>query len=67
MDNQQPSISMFELGWLCGIIDGEGCIGLWSRGGSRNSEFKPGVRIASTSPEIIETLSYLFSKLDVHA
>ena len=65
MDNQQPSISAFEFGWLCGIIDGEGCIGLWSRGGSREHEYRPGLRIANTSREIIDALCSILDRLNV--
>ena len=53
MDNQQPSISDFDLGWFCGVIDGEGCIGLWSRGGKRSSEYKPGLRLTNTSKPLV--------------
>ena len=65
MDNQQPSISAFELGWFCGIIDGEGCIGLWSRGGKRSSEYKPGVRMSNTSKDIIDAYCSVLDRLGV--
>jgi hypothetical protein len=65
MDNQQPSISAFEFGWFCGIIDGEGCIGLWSRGGSRKDDFKPGLRVANTSKQIIQSFCNILDRLDV--
>lgn len=65
MDNQQPSISEFELGWLCGVIDGEGCIGLWSRGGSRSHEYKPGMRIANTSKPLVDKVCALLKSIDV--
>lgn len=65
MDNQQPSISDFDLGWLCGIIDGEGCIGLWSRGGKRHQEYKPGVRITNTSKPLIDKVCALLDTLNV--
>lgn len=65
MDNQQPSITAFEFGWFCGIIDGEGCIGLWSRGGDRKSEYKPGVRMANTSRPIIDAFTSVLDRLDV--
>ena len=65
MDNQQPSISAFEFGWFCGIIDGEGCIGLWSRGGSRKFEYKPGLRLANTDDAIIESFCSVLDRLNV--
>ena len=54
MDNQQLSLSEFDLGWMIGIIDGEGCIGLWSRGGERKHTFKPGLRMSNTSKVLID-------------
>jgi hypothetical protein len=63
MDNQQPSISAFELGWMCGIIDGEGCFGIWKRGGERQ-DFKPGFRMANTSKELVETFCKLLDNLE---
>jgi hypothetical protein len=65
MDNQQPSISAFEFGWFCGIIDGEGCIGLWSRDGDRKNEYKPGLRVANTSQPIIKAFCSVLDRLEV--
>lgn len=65
MDNQQPSISSFEFGWFCGIIDGEGCIGLWSRGGSRKDEYKPGIRMTNTDKNIIDAFCSVLDRLNV--
>lgn len=64
MDNQQRSISTFELGWFCGIIDGEGCIGLWSRGGGRKDEYKPGLRMSNTDRKIIDAFCSVLDRLD---
>lgn len=64
LDNQQPSISQFELGWLCGAIDGEGCIGIWRRGGNRN-DFKPGIRVANTSKQFIDKFCLCLNYLGV--
>jgi hypothetical protein len=63
MDNQQPSITQFELGWFCGIIDGEGCIGIWKRGGARN-DFKPGFRLANTSRPLIDAFCSVLDRLE---
>ena len=65
MDNQQQSISAFELGWFIGIIDGEGCIGLWSRGGARKNEYKPGLRLSNTSKKIIDSFCSVCDRLEV--
>ena len=63
MDNQQLSLSDFDLGWMVGIIDGEGCIGLWSRGGERKHTFKPGLRMANTSKAIIDKFTGMLDTL----
>lgn len=65
MDNQQPSISAFEFGWFCGIIDGEGCLGIWSRGGARKNEHKPGLRMANTSKPIVDAFCSVLDRLGV--
>lgn len=63
MDNQQPSITQFEMGWFCGIIDGEGCLGIWKRGGAR-LDFKPGFKLANTSKHIIDAFCSVLERLD---
>lgn len=64
MGNQQPSLSEIEFGWLCGLIDGEGCIYICSRGGER-TDYKPGMRIAMCCHDTIEHTSSLLKKIDV--
>jgi hypothetical protein len=63
MDNQQPSITAFELGWFCGIVDGEGCFGIWSRGGERK-DWKPGFKMANTSKELVDAFCSVLDRLD---
>lgn len=60
--NQQPSLTDMEMGWLCGIIDGEGCIYMAKR---RENEVRPGVRIAMCDHDTIEYLAELLTKLGV--
>ena len=64
MGNQQPSLTNLELGWLCGIIDGEGCVYINKRGGKR-LDYKPGIRIAMTCFDTIEHVCSLLSKINV--
>ena len=64
MGNQQPSLTDIELGWLCGIIDGEGCVYIYRRGGAR-IDYKPGIRVAMCCFDTIEYLSQLLHKADV--
>jgi hypothetical protein len=63
MDNQQPSITQFKMGWFCGIIDGEGCLGIWKRGGER-LDFKPGFKLANTSRPIIDAFCSVLDRLE---
>jgi len=63
--NQQPSLTERELGWLAGLIDGEGCIYLCSRGGKRKDNYKAGVRIAMCCHDTIEYTSSLLHKINV--
>ena len=65
MDNQQPSITAFEFGWFCGIIDGEGCVGLWSRGRKDGPDYRPGLRMANTSRPIIDAFTSVLDRLGV--
>jgi len=64
MGNQQPSLTDIELGWLCGLIDGEGCVYIYRRGGER-LDYKPGIRVAMCCFETIEYLSKLLHKANV--
>ena len=48
----------FELGWVAGIIDGEGCIGCYRYGRDKNKK-RPIIQVENTSYDIIEKLSQL--------
>lgn len=68
IDNQQPSlITDIDLGWLCGLIDGEGCLGIYHRGGQRKKDYKPELRIDMTSKEDIQRYVTLMDRLDAGA
>ena len=61
MDNQQER-SAFELGWLIGIIDGEGSFWM-SKGISSNGQYQyyqPVFEIVNTNFEIISKLDVFF-------
>jgi hypothetical protein len=62
MDNQQPSISGFEFGWFCGIIDGEGCLGLWHKG---RRDYTVGLRMTNTSKDIIDAFTNVLDRLNI--
>lgn len=55
MDNQQLS-SEAKLGWLAGIIDGEGCIQLAKQKYRDKIHYRPQLVIGNTSKEIIEAI-----------
>lgn len=64
MGNQQPSYTDIELGWLCGIIDGEGCVYIYRRGGKR-VDYKAGIRIAMCCFDTIERISELLYRMEI--
>ena len=49
-----------EIGWSAGIIDGEGCIGVYSRGGKRADEFRLQVCVSNTKKDILIQLNELW-------
>lgn len=56
-DNQQQTVSDLEVGWLAGIIEGEGTIGLQihkRKGRNQQMRVTPRVIISNTDKEIIE-------------
>lgn len=49
-----------QLGWLSGILDGEGCIGLYrSLRASGRLIYFPTVSVVNTNKTLIDTISYL--------
>lgn len=60
MDNQQAT-----LGWLAGIIDGEGSIGIYRKTRGKSSIFSACVRISNTSPEMIQRIVEIFDDLSI--
>jgi hypothetical protein len=60
MDNQQATD--LELGWLSGIIDGEGCFTL-AKGS--NSGFSPGFKLVNTNEMIVTEVIFIFTKLKI--
>ncbi len=55
------SITQFELGWLAGIIDGEGSITICKRG----QTFVPTIKMANTSKVLVDKYCELLDKLDI--
>src|SRR5579863_6517286 len=68
MDNQQATD--YELGWLAGILDGEGWIGFsitQKRSGTGGSVFaKLEVRVNNTDKAIIDRTAEIMNKLGVN-
>lgn len=60
MDN--PQATDFELGWLSGIIDGEGCFTMSP--GSRGS-YNVGIKLVNTNKLIIEKICEILRKLGI--
>ena len=55
------SITQFELGWLAGIIDGEGSITVCKRGPT----YVPTIKMANTSKVLVDKYCELLDKLDI--
>lgn len=60
MDNQQETVSLFQIGWLCGIVDGEGCFTI-SHGG--NGGYSPSFKLVNTDDEIIDQFAKILDSL----
>lgn len=60
MDN--PQVTDFELGWLSGIIDGEGCFTMSP--GSKGS-YNVGIKLVNTNKLIIEKICEILRKLNL--
>lgn len=53
-------ITIKELAWLAGIIDGEGCIGFTSTITKKGKKaFQPAIRIGNTDESLIQKASYI--------
>src|SRR4051812_26819512 len=72
MGNQQATEA--ELGWLAGIIDGEGWLGIcvesehWYREGmnTRQHSIKVEIKVTNCDPEIIVKTAQIMQKLEVN-
>jgi hypothetical protein len=63
VDNQQ--VTALELGWLGGIIDGEGSMLLNHRGGERRNNLVPSFQVTNTDFEIVERIVYILKRMCV--
>lgn len=59
MDNQQ--VTDYEIGWMVGIIDGEGCFSL----AKRSRGYSPSIKIVNTNNLIIEEASRILTALNI--
>jgi len=55
-----PDVTDADLGWTAGVIDGEGCIGIYTRGGQRTDEFRLVVRVENTDARMLLHLKKLW-------
>lgn len=63
MDNKQATL--VDLGYLAGIIDGEGWVGLQKRLQKRWITYKPALRITNTNADIINRVYEIWEKIGV--
>ena len=54
-------ITQLELGWLAGILDGEGSITIVKRG----TTFVPTIKMANTSKKLVDKYCEILDKLDI--
>ena len=62
MDNTQATPTDFDLGYLCGMIDGEGCIAIQKNGNSYGVNLK----VTNTDESNIEAVQTILLKLGVN-
>ena len=54
MDNQQETLDPFKLGWIVGVIEGEGTIGIHNGAGKGSAaSYKPVIKIFNTDKDFI--------------
>jgi hypothetical protein len=63
MGNPQASVTDLEIGWILGVVDGEGHIGLSK--GSRAGVYQPTVKFVNTNSRLIELLKTTLTKMFV--
>jgi LAGLIDADG-like domain len=63
MDN--PQVTEFEIGWLIGIYDGEGCYTIAKTIRHGDLSYTPGIKLVNTNFEMIEEVSRILKVLDV--
>jgi hypothetical protein len=63
MDDQQ---TMFYLGYLCGLIDGEGTITIEKNNrAKRNMEMYPVISISNSDKEVVDLISKIYNYFDI--
>lgn len=58
----QPLSALSELGWLAGIIDGEGCLQLAKQKYRNIYHFRPQLSVSNTNPIIIQEIVRIANK-----
>lgn len=62
MDNQQ--VTKEEIGWLAGIIDGEGTVGMYYQNKKKYHTINPSIEIVNTDPSILNKIMFILVRLD---
>jgi len=63
IDNQQKRL--MEIGWLVGIIEGEGCFTIQKRQNKKSMSYTPLIQITNINPEIILKASRIIKELQI--
>jgi len=53
IDDQQERLTLYDIGWFVGIIDGEGCFALSRKGGDKHQYFFPIIQITNMNINVI--------------
>ena len=73
MDNQQEILRSTRIAYLCGLVDGEGCVGVYARGRKSESphhnrpsiQVKPTIALANTERALIDEYCSILTELEV--
>lgn len=65
MGNQQETVSAFDMGWLLGIADGEGCFCLFAKRKGTWLSYEPTFKLVNTDNDIIEEFASILERLQL--
>lgn len=64
-DNQQKRNADKDLGWLVGVLEGEGCFTIQQRKNKHSTSYTPLVQITNTNPDMILKAKRILTELKI--